>query len=102
MALRFVFRIKEHVSFTEIRNNIGIESLYERRKGLREKFYIKAYERGLLIPDFKLIEKSIIHVNSLGYLHRLYQLSFTFIHSGQEPREICVVLCSNFYSFVSV
>ena len=39
------------------RGNISIEILYDWKKGLREKFYIKAYEHGLHIPDFKLIEE---------------------------------------------
>ena len=51
------FRINGHVSFTDIRNKIGIENLSERRKGLREEFNIKAFERVPYIPDFELIEK---------------------------------------------
>ena len=97
MVLRFVFRIKREVSFTDIRNNIGIESLFKLKKSLRKYFYIKAYEREIHIPDLKLIKKSIIHIGSLDYLHLLYQLSLTLIHSGQEPHEICVVLYANYF-----
>ena len=51
-ALRFIFKIKGQVSFTELRENIGMDSLAKRRRDLRCNFYMKAIERGLTVPDF--------------------------------------------------
>ena len=51
-ALRFIFKLKGQVSFTEIKENTGIESLAKRRKDLRFKYYLNAVDKNLTVPDF--------------------------------------------------
>ena len=51
-ALRFIFKLKGQVSFTQIRENTGIESLAKRRKDLRFKYYLNAIDKNLTVPDF--------------------------------------------------
>ena len=92
-VLRFVFRIKGQ--YTE--QHWHWKSVWTKERFERNFFYIKTCERGLPIPDLKLIKKSIIHINSLDYLHRRYRLILTFIHSSQGPHEICVVMYANYY-----
>lgn len=56
-ALRFIYRIRGQISFTELRNSICLDSLGKRRQNLRQKFYMKAIEKGFIVPDYKNIEK---------------------------------------------
>ena len=51
-ALRFIFKLKGQVSFTEIKENTGIESLAKRRKDLMFKYYLNAVDKNLTVPDF--------------------------------------------------
>ena len=47
-----IIRLKGQVSFTQIRENTGIENLVKRRKDLRFKYYLNAIDKDLTVPDF--------------------------------------------------
>ena len=47
VALRFIFRLKGRVSFTEMREREGIDSLQNRRRKIRTQLFLKTLNKTL-------------------------------------------------------
>ena len=46
-ALKFIFNIKEQISFTKLRENTNIKSLRERRKDARMSLFVRCFAEGI-------------------------------------------------------
>jgi len=57
-ALRFVYRVKGKVSFTELRQDTGMSSLKERRRNQRLKLFCKVLESGVIKQPYDIPVKA--------------------------------------------
>jgi hypothetical protein len=80
-ALRFIFRIKDQVSFTSIRQGANISSLAKRRRDLRIKLYVKSLASGVITNTYDAAPRRSHNTRQQGGLYVPAIKTNAFFHS---------------------